>query len=289
MPIRKYKPTSPGRRNASVNANAEVTKKSPEKSLLKPIKKKGGRNNSGKITVRGRGGGAKRMYREIDFRRRDKNGMEATVVGIEYDPNRTCHIALIEFAEGTKRYIPAPRGIKDGDKLVSSTVQAVEPSIGNCMRLRDIPTGLDVHCVELRPGGGAKMARSAGMSVRLANKEGDYATLLMPSGETRRVPIDCLATVGVVGNSDHQHRRLGKAGLSRHLGRRPITRAVARNHDDHPLGGGDGKSKGNRTPVSPTGVDAKGGMTRKPGKESDSLIIRRRSSKRYGVQRLKRK
>ncbi len=282
MPIRVYKPTSPGRRNASVNDNAEVTKKRPEKSLLAPIKKTGGRNNSGKITVRGRGGGAKRNYRKIDFRRHDRDGIKATVVGIEYDPNRSAHIALLEYADGVKRYIIAPKGLTDGMTVESSGEMQVEPAPGNNMRLGDIPLGMSVHCVELTPGGGAKICRSAGMSAKLMNREGEYATLLLPSGEMRRAHVNCRATIGEVGNTDHQNRRLGKAGIKRHLGRRPITRGVARNHNDHPLGGGDGRSKGDRTPVSPTGVDAKGGGTRNKKKASQRLIIRRRKSKRYG-------
>ena len=282
MPIKIYKPTSAGRRNASVNAHAEVTKKHPEKSLLRPLKKSGGRNHSGKITVRGRGGGAKRNYRVIDFKRRDRDGIVGKVIGIEYDPNRSCHIALIEYADGVKRYIPAPRGLTDGDTIIGSGDGPVEPSVGNNMRLRDIPTGLNVHCIELIPGKGAQMCRSAGAYARLTNKEGGYATLVLPSGEQRMVNIDCRATIGEVGNSDHQNRKLGKAGLSRHLGRRPITRGVAKSHNAHPLGGGAGRSKGNRPPVSPTGVLAKGGPTRNRKKHSSKLIIRRRVSKRYG-------
>lgn len=282
MPIRVYKPTSPGRRNASVNVHAEVDKKRPEKSLLSPLPKKGGRNNTGVITVRGRGGGAKRMYRKVDFRRKDRDGIVGTVVGIEYDPNRSSHIALIEYADGVKRYLIAPKGLKTGMSIVTSSDSAVEPSVGNCMPLRFIPTGLEVHCVEMSPGKGAQMCRSAGSYARLTNREGHFATLVLPSGEIRRVHIDCRAVIGSVGNSDHQNRRLGKAGLTRHLGRRPITRGVAKSHHAHPLGGGEGRSKGNRTPVSPTGVDAKGGGTRNKKQYSTQLIIRRRRSKRYG-------
>lgn len=282
MPIRVYKPTSPGRRNASVNVHAEVDKKRPEKSLLSPLPKKGGRNNTGVITVRGRGGGAKRMYRKVDFRRKDRDGIVGTVVGIEYDPNRSSHIALIEYADGVKRYVIAPKGLKTGMSILTSSDSAVEPSVGNCMPLRFIPTGLEVHCVEMSPGKGAQMCRSAGSYARLTNREGHFATLVLPSGEIRRVHIDCRAVIGSVGNSDHQNRRLGKAGLTRHLGRRPITRGVAKSHHAHPLGGGEGRSKGNRTPVSPTGVDAKGGGTRNKKQYSTQLIIRRRRSKRYG-------
>lgn len=282
MGIRVYKPTSAGRRNASVNLHEAITKKTPEKSLLKPLPKKGGRNHQGKITVRGRGGGAKRMYRQIDFARRDRDGIVGTVIGIEYDPNRSCHIALIEYADGVKRYILAPNGLTDGNEVLTSASEAIEPNVGNCMSLRFIPSGMNVHNVELLPGAGGKLCRSAGMSARLTNKEGKYATLVMPSGETRRVLIDCRATVGVVGNSDHQNRRLGKAGLSRHLGRRPKTRGVAMSHHAHPMGGGDGRSKGGRAPASKSGTLAKGGGTRNRKKPSQDLILRRRKSKRYG-------
>lgn len=281
MPIRTYKRTSAGRRNASVNMNSEVTKKSPEKSLLRPLQKKAGRNNSGVIVVRGRGGGAKRMYRLIDFKRSDRLDIPGKVVGIEYDPNRSCHIALVEYSDGVKRYIPAPNGITNGEDILASN-SPIEPKAGNAMRLRDIPTGLDVHCVELQPGKGARMCRAAGMYAKLSNKEGEYATLVLPSGEMRRVPIDCRATIGQVGNIDHGQRRLGKAGITRHLGRRPKTRGVAMHHGIHPLGGGSGRSKGNRAPVSATGVPSKGGSTRSRKKFSEELIIRRRFSRRYG-------
>lgn len=281
MPIRVYKPTSAGRRNASVNVHAEVTKTSPEKSLLRPLTKTGGRNNTGIITSRGRGGGAKRMYRLIDFKRRDRDGIEGKVVGIEYDPNRTAHIALIEYTDGVKRYIPSPAGLKTGQTIVSSSTEAVEPTVGNAMPLKFIPAGLDVHCVELVPGKGGQICRAAGSYAKLSNKEGDYATLVLPSGETRRVHINCRATVGQTGNSDNRLRRLGKAGISRHLGRRPITRGIAKSHHAHPLGGGV-RSKGNRAPVGPTGVLAKGGRTRNRKKHSTKMILRRRVSKRYG-------
>ncbi len=282
MPIRVYKKTSAGRRFASVNTHAEVTKKSPEKSLLEPLPKKGGRNNSGKITVRGRGGGAKRQYRKIDFKRRDRAGVAAKVVGVEYDPNRSSHIALVQYADGVKRYIIAPVGLKVGQEIVTSVAEPVDPNPGNAMPLKFIPLGLDVHCVEMQPGRGAQICRSAGCAAKLSNKEGEYATLVMPSGEIRRVHVECLATIGQVGNIDHQNRRLGKAGLTRHLGRRPITRGVAKSHHAHPLGGGSGRSKGNRPPCGPTGVHAKGGGTRNRKKHSSKLIIRRRRSTRYG-------
>lgn len=282
MPIRIYKKTSAGRRNASVNMHAEVTKFSPEKSLLAPLPKTGGRNNVGYKTVRGMGGGVKRMYRLIDFKRKDRDGVEGKVVGIEYDPNRSSHIALVEYTDGQKRYIPAPSGLNVGMTIVASKDAAVEPAPGNMMQLKHIPTGLDLHCVELTPGKGAQMCRSAGCFAKLTNKEGDYATLTLPSGEVRKVHIDCRATIGQVGNIDHRLRKLGKAGLSRLLGIRPKTRGVAKSHHAHPLGGGSGRSKGNRPPCGPTGVLAKGGNTRNPKKNSGKLIIRRRISKRYG-------
>ncbi len=282
MPIRVYKKTSAGRRNASVNMHSEVTKKFPEKALLSPLPKSGGRNHSGKITSRGIGGGVKKMYRQIDFKRRDRDGINGTVIGIEYDPNRTCHIALIEYADGERRYIVSPAGLKDGQVLLTSSSAPVEPAPGNCMLLRFVPTGLDVHCVELEPGRGAKICRSAGTYAKMSNKEGDYATLVLPSGEVRRVPLECRATIGQVGNGDHRLRKLGKAGLTRLMGRRPITRGVAKSHHAHPLGGGSGRSKGNRPLCGPTGVHSKGGNTRNRKKHSTTLIIRRRISKRYG-------
>jgi len=282
MAIRVYKPTSPGRRNASVNLHVEVTKKTPEKSLLRPLPKTGGRNHHGKITVKGRGGGAKRRYRLIDFKRRDRNGIEGTVLGIEYDPNRTCHIALIEYTDSVKRYVISPVGLKVGQTVLSSQEEAIEPNVGNCMPIRFIPTGLNIHCIELAPGKGGQICRSAGSYARLMNKEGRYATLVLPSGETRRVLLECRATVGQVGNTDHQNRRIGKAGINRHRGRRPKVRGVAMSHHEHPLGGGEGRSKGGRAPMSETGVLSKGGGTRNRKQPSQKLIIRRRKSKRYG-------
>ena len=282
MPIKQYKPTSAGRRNASVNAHAEVTKKKPERDLLRPLPKKGGRNHHGVITTRGVGGGVKRMYRLIDFKRKDRDGIVGTVVGIEYDPNRSCHIALVKYTDGAKRYIPSPNGLKTGQEILTSTTEAIEPVVGNSMPLKFIPTGLEVHCVELVRGRGAQMCRSAGSFARLSNKDEQYATLVLPSGEMRRVDINCRATVGQMGNGDHRLRRLGKAGLSRLMGLRPITRGIAKSHHAHPLGGGSGRSKGNRPPCGPTGVLAKGGNTRNRKKHSSKLIIRRRVSKRYG-------
>ncbi len=282
MPIRIYKPTSAGRRFASVNAHAEVTKHSPEKALLSPLNKKAGRNHHGKITVRGRTGGAKRLYRQVDFKRADRDGVAGKVIGVEYDPNRSAHIALVEYADKVRRYIICPAGLTDGMTVESSGTGPVDPKTGNNMRLKDIPTGLDVHCIELEPGRGAKICRSAGMFARLMNKEGEYATLQLPSGELRMVHANCRATIGQVGNPDHSLRMLGKAGLARHMGIRPITRGVAKSHNAHPLGGGSGRSKGNRPPVGPTGVGAKGGDTRNKKQRSTDLIIRRRVSKRYG-------
>ncbi|MBM43819.1 MAG: 50S ribosomal protein L2 [Phycisphaerae bacterium] len=284
MAIRVYKPTTPGRRNASVNLHVEVTKREPEKSLLRPLKKKGGRNNQGKITVRGRGGGHKRRYRAIDFKR-TKDGIDGTVIGIEYDPNRSCHIALIEYADGDRRYILAPVGLEPG-MTVTSSADAIEPNVGCCMPLAHIPTGLTVHAIEFEPGRGAALCRSAGAGARLTNKEGRYATLVLPSGEIRQVLTTCRATLGQVGNTDHQLVKLGKAGRNRWLGRRPKTRGMAKSHHEHPLGGGEGRSKGGRTPASASGTKSKGGRTRPRGKSSDARILRRRKSKRYGQLKL---
>jgi large subunit ribosomal protein L2 len=257
-----------------------VTKKTPEKSLLAPLHKTGARNNQGKITVLGRGGGHKRRYRKIDFKRR-KDDMPATVIGVEYDPNRSSHIALLRYEDGTLRYIPAPRGTTDGDVLLSSS-NAIEPAPGNCMPIKHIPTGLTLHCVEMQPGGGGKMCRSAGVGARLTNKEGRWATIVMPSGEIRQVSLECRATIGVIGNPDHGNVVLGKAGRARWLGRRPRTRGVAMSHHCHPHGGGDGKSKGGQEPSNAAGTQSKGGRTRGRGKSSDARIIRRRKSVRYG-------
>lgn len=280
MTIRVYKPTTPGRRNASVNLHSEVTKRRPEKSLLRSKSKTGGRNHHGVITVQSRGGGAKQRYRRIDFRR-DKLEISSTVVGIEYDPNRTCHIALLHYEDGEKRYILAPQGVTDGDTIISS-VSSVDPRPGNAMPLGLIPAGLNVHNIELEPGRGGKMCRAAGTYARLTNKEAEWGTLVFPSGEIRQVSLRCRATIGQVGNQDHANIKIGKAGRARHMGRRPHTRGVAKNHHDHPLGGGDGRSKGNRPPASPTGVPAKGGKTRASYKPSNKRIIRRRRSVRYG-------
>ncbi|UCD76321.1 MAG: 50S ribosomal protein L2 [Phycisphaerales bacterium] len=284
MAIRIYKPTTAGRRNASVNLHAEVTKKTPEKSLLRPLKRTGGRNNQGKVTVQGRGGGHKRRYRLIDFARA-KDDIPAKVIGVEYDPNRTCHIALLEYEDGVRRYILAPRGVTDGDVVISSA-NVVDPNVGNCMPLKHIPTGLTVHNIEFEPGKKGSLCRSAGSGARLTNKEGRLATLVLPSGEIRQVSIECRATVGEVGNSDHQNIKLGKAGRNRWRGRKPKVRGVAKDHACHPLGGGEGRSKSGREPASASGTKSKGGRTRSRRKWTDNRILRRRKSKRYGQLKL---
>ncbi|AHH15652.1 50S ribosomal protein L2 [Nocardia nova SH22a] len=276
MAIRKYKPTTPGRRGSSVSDFAEITRSTPEKSLLRPLSKSGGRNAHGRITTRHRGGGHKRAYRLIDFRRLDKDGIPAKVAHIEYDPNRTANIALLHYADGEKRYIIAPKGIAQGTKIESGTGADIKP--GNNLPLRSIPTGTTIHAVELRPGGGAKLARAAGMSIQLLGKEGTYAVLRMPSGEIRRVDVRCRATVGEVGNAEQSNINWGKAGRMRWKGRRPTVRGVVMNPVDHPHGGGEGKTSGGRHPVSPWGKPE--GRTRKPNRPSDKLIVRRRGKKR---------
>ena len=283
MTIRVYKKVTNGRRNASVNLHSEVTKKTPEKSLLEPLVRGSGRNVQGKVTILGRGGGHKRRYRKIDFRR-NKDGMSAKVVGIEYDPNRTCHIALLEYADGEKRYILSPKGLKAGDTVVSSP-DSVDPKPGNCMPIKHIPTGLPLHNIEMEPGAGGRICRSAGMYARLTNKEGRWATLVLPSGEIRQVSMECRATVGEVGNADHANVVIGKAGRNRWKGRRPTTRGIAMSHHTHPHGGG-AVSKGGREPSNASGTQAKGGRTRRYGKSSDARIIRRRFSRRYGQLKL---
>ncbi len=284
MGIRKYKPTSPGRRNASVSDFAELTPGAkPEKSLLRPLKKTGGRNNQGKITCRHRGGGHKRRYRLIDFRR-NKDGMVAIVDSIQYDPNRSARIALLKYEDGEKRYIVSPAGLKQGDKVQSG--ENVDPKVGNCLPLSKIPLATVVHNVELRAGGGAVLCRSAGTSATLMAREAGWAQISLPSGEIRRIPSACRAVIGSTSNGDHNAVVLGKAGRKRWLGRRPHVRGTAMNPIDHPHGGGEGRTKGGRHPVSPQGQSAKGGMTRQPRKPSNSAIVRRRKSKRYGVQKL---
>ena len=279
MAIKKYKPTSAGRRNSSVSHSDEITGEKPAKSLLRPLKKKGGRNHSGKITVRHRGGGHKRMYRLIDFKR-NKDEMGAEVLGIEYDPNRSCNIALVQYEDGQKRYILAPAELRVGVKVYSG--QQCEPSLGNCMPLSNIPLGMEVHNIEMRPGQGGKMVRTAGGSARLAAREGKHAHLILPSGEMRMVNAACRATIGQLGNAEHQGVRLGKAGRKRHLGRRPHVRGSAMNPVAHPMGGGEGRRAGGRHPVSPTGKLAKGGKTRRKRKPSNKLILRRRRNVRHG-------
>lgn len=272
MGIRKYKPTTPGRRFASVSDFAEITRDHPEKSLLRPINKTGGRNNDGRITSRRRGGGHKRRYRVIDFRRHDKDGVPAKVAHIEYDPNRSANIALLHYADGDKRYIIAPNKLHQGDRIEQGPAADIKP--GNCLPLTNIPLGTVIHAVEMRPGGGAKIARSAGVSVQLVAKEGKYAQLRMPSGEIRNVEAACRATIGEVGNSDHGNINWGKAGRMRWKGNRPKVRGVVMNPVDHPHGGGEGRTSGGRHPVSPWGKPE--GRTRRPNKASDRLIVRRR-------------
>ena len=274
MAIRKYKPTTPGRRGSSVSDFAEITRSTPEKSLLRPLSKTGGRNGHGRITTRHKGGGHKRQYRVIDFRRNDKDGVLATVAHIEYDPNRTANIALLHYADGEKRYILAPRNLKQGMKVESGVNADIKT--GNNLPLRNIPAGTVVHAVELRPGGGAKMARAAGAGIQLLGKEGAYASLRMPSGEIRRVDVRCRATIGEVGNAEQANINWGKAGRMRWKGVRTTVRGVVMNPVDHPHGGGEGKTSGGRHPVSPWGQLE--GRTRKPNKASDSLIVRRRRS-----------
>jgi large subunit ribosomal protein L2 len=271
MAIRNRKPTSAGRRFQSVSDFAEITKSTPEKTLLAPRSATGGRNSEGHKTARHKGGGHKRQYRLVDFKR-NKDGVEAKVAAVEYDPNRTCRIALLHYADGEKRYILAPRNVRVGDRLSSGQGADIRP--GNALPLRFIPVGTTVHNVELRPGQGGKMARSAGSSVQLVAKEGDYATLRLPSTEMRRVLIDCRATVGEVGNAEHELIKVGKAGRNRWKGVRPQTRGVAMNPVDHPHGGGEGKTSGGRHPVSPAGRPE--GRTRDKKKPSQQLIIRRR-------------
>src|SRR5438132_14243219 len=275
MGIRFYKPVTPGRRQGSVSDFAEITdrKKKPEKSLLEPKPKKGGRNHHGIVCSRFRGGGHKRMYRIIDFKRR-KDNVWATVVGVEYDPNRTARIALLQYEDGIKTYILAPEGLKAGDRVISGV--EIEPRMGHCMPMKKIPLGMSVHNVEMQPGKGGQICRSAGCTATLTAREGDWAQITLPSGEVRRMSANCRATIGVIGNADHMNIRLGKAGRKRWMGRKPHNRGTSQNPVDHPMGGGEGRSKGGRHPCSPTGVLAKGGKTRKKRKPSNRAIIRRR-------------
>ena len=277
MAIKKHKPTSPGRRFATWSDRAEVTRTEPEKSLVRGLKKSGGRNTHGRITSRHRGGGAKRRYRVIDFKRQ-KDGIPAKVAAIEYDPNRTAYIALLHYADGEKRYILAPSRLRVGTTVVSGPDADI--TVGNCLPLRNIPTGTVVHNVELSPGRGGQMGRSAGTSIQLMAKEGNRATLRLPSGEMRMVPVDCRATVGTIGNVEHQNIDIGKAGRNRHKGIRPQTRGTAMNPVDHPHGGGEGSTTPGRHPVTPWGVPTLGYPTRKKNKPSDRMIVRRRRKKR---------
>ncbi len=275
MAIRQYKPVTPGRRQGSVSDFAEITdrKRKPEKSLLLPKKKTGGRNNQGVTCTRFRGGGHKQKYRIIDFKR-NRDGIMATVISIEYDPNRSSRIALLEYQDGEKAYILAPEGLTAGDKVISG--EDVEPKIGNCMPLKKIPLGLIVHNIELQPGHGGQVCRSAGTKATLTAREGKWAQITLPSGEVRRVSSDCKATIGMIGNTDHMNVSLGKAGRSRWMGRRPHNRGTSMNPVDHPMGGGEGRTGGGRNPCGPTGVLSKGGKTRQKRKPSNSSIVRRR-------------
>ncbi len=272
MAVRKFKPVTPGQRNKVISTFEEITAKKPQKSLLEPLKKSGGRNNTGQMTMRYIGGGHKRMYRIIDFLR-DKDECTATVLTIEYDPNRSARIALVQYEDGEKRYIIAPNGIKVGQVIASGS--GVAPEVGNCLPLSEIPVGTLVHNIELRPGQGASMARSAGTFAQLAAREGTHAVLRLPSGETRMVLVTCRATVGTVSNPDHNLESYGKAGRSRWLGRRPHNRGVVMNPVDHPMGGGEGRASGGH-PRSRKGLPAKGYKTRNPKASSNKFIIERR-------------
>ncbi len=274
MAIRKLKPNTPGTRYMTISTFEEITKTTPEKALTVSLKKSGGRNNLGRLTMRSRGGGHKRKYRIIDFKR-NKFGVSAKVFSIEYDPNRSARIALLHYADGDKRYIIAPNGLKVGD--IVSSGDGVEIKIGNAMKLRDVPLGSYIHNVELKPGKGGQLGRSAGNAIQLTSKEGDYAHLKLPSGEVRMVHLECMATYGTVGNSDHMNISLGKAGRSRWLGIKPKVRGVVMNPVDHPMGGGEGRSSGGGHPVSPWGQPAKGLKTRKKKNPSNKYIIKRRT------------
>ncbi|MBM4070434.1 MAG: 50S ribosomal protein L2 [Planctomycetes bacterium] len=275
MGIRLYKPTTPGRRQGSVSDFTEITdrKKKPEKSLLVPHQPKGGRNNQGVTCTRFRGGGHKRQYRLIDFKRQ-KDSVWASVISIEYDPNRSSRIALLQYEDGVKTYILAPEGLKAGDRIMSG--DTAEPKVGNCMSLLKIPLGMTIHNLEMQPGRGGQICRSAGTSAVLTAREGSWAQITLPSGEVRRVPSECRATIGTIGNADHMNISLGKAGRKRWKGRRPHNRGTSMNPVSHPMGGGEGRTAGGRHPCSPTGVLAKGGKTRKKRKPSNSAIVRRR-------------
>jgi len=277
MAIRKFKPTSPARRFMTVSDFEEITKFEPERSLLASKKKNAGRNSYGRITVRHRGGGNKQKYRIIDFKRQ-KDGVEATVIGIEYDPNRSANIALIQYEDGEKAYIIAPLGLTDGDKVVSGEGADIKP--GNALFMKDIPVGTLIHNIELYPGNGAQLVRSAGSSAQLMAKEGKYAQVRLPSGEVRMVRLDCKATIGIIGNQQHENISIGKAGRKRHMGWRPTVRGVVMNPNDHPHGGGEGKSPiGRPAPVTPWGKPALGLKTRKHKNRTDKFIVKRRNAK----------
>ncbi|MBD3237661.1 MAG: 50S ribosomal protein L2 [Candidatus Eisenbacteria bacterium] len=276
MALKKFKPTTPGLRYKTVADFSELTKKKPEKSLLRPLKKSGGRNNHGNMTARHRGGGHKRRYRLIDFRRQ-KHGVPARVAALEYDPNRSAHIALLVYADGEKRYILAPDGVAVGDQLMSGPESEIRD--GNALPLRKVPLGTSIHNLELIPGKGAQVARAAGTECQLMAKEGDYAHIRMPSGEVRMFGLECYCTLGKVGNLDHENVVLGKAGRKRWLGKRPHSRGVAMNPVDHPMGGGEGRSSGGRHPSTPWGKPTKGYKTRKKRKPSNKWIVRRRTKK----------
>ena len=277
MAIKKYNPSSPARRFMTVSDFAEITKKSPERSLLAKKDKHAGRNSYGRITVRHRGGGNRRKYRIIDFKR-NKDGMPATVIGVEYDPNRSANIALIQYEDGEKAYIIAPIGLTDGDVVVSGEGADIKP--GNALFIKDIPVGTLIHNIELYPGKGAQLVRSAGNSAQLMAKEGDYAQVRLPSGEVRMIRLDCKATIGVVGNQQHENVSIGKAGRKRHMGWRPTVRGVVMNPNDHPHGGGEGKSPiGRPAPVTPWGKPALGLKTRKTKNRTDKFIVKRRNAK----------
>ena len=277
MAIKKYNPTSPARRFMTVSDFAEITKKSPERSLLAKKDKHACRNSYGRITVRHRGGGNRRKYRIIDFKR-NKDGMPATVIGVEYDPNRSANIALVQYEDGEKAYIIAPIGLTDGDVVVSGEGADIKP--GNALFIKDIPVGTLIHNIELYPGKGAQLVRSAGNSAQLMAKEGDYAQVRLPSGEVRMIRLDCKATIGVVGNQQHENVSIGKAGRKRHMGWRPTVRGVVMNPNDHPHGGGEGKSPiGRPAPVTPWGKPALGLKTRKTKNRTDKFIVKRRNAK----------
>lgn len=286
MGVKKYKPNNAGRRNMSVSDFKELTKGvSAEKSLLRPKRRASGRNNQGIITVRFRGGGHKKQFRQIDFRR-NKDGVDAVVAAIQYDPNRTARIALLFYSDGEKRYIVAPEGLKVGDKLNSGS--GAPPVVGNCLPLSEVPLGTEIHNIELQPGRGGVLCRSAGSKAVLVARDSNagWVQLTMPSGEIRRVPISCRAVIGAVGNGDHMNVFLGKAGRTRWMGRKPHVRGTAMNPIDHPHGGGEGRTKGGRHPVTPTGKPTKGTSTRKKRKPTSKSILRRRKSRRYGVLKL---